>query len=352
MAEGVRPCGMANVRQWLIALSSLAAIFLAAHLNNLRQDDPFLPGGRQKVIDFGDRILLQKSGNLAFDFAANYPGGTNLSKRNYRLVPPLIARVVGLRGLRGVELLAYLTLGACVYFSLSRISQRVAFCGTIATICTSSGACYFNDWGHSNDVMAHAFLALNLVVAMPVLTVVSVMAALFTDERAVLLVPVVAAVSLLRGARRSLWPCVAGCGAYLVARLLLGRIYAPTHYQDVGGWDVVLGNLRLWPMVVWSSLEGAWIMVVGTSVLIYQRAKLAAILLPAYAVAAASLSVCVLDMTRSAAYVILVPVLAVLLMRHYQVSERTIFILCAVAALVSLALPNSLFIAGYIEMWR
>ena len=77
-----------------------------------------------------------------------------------------------------------------------------------------------------------------------------------------------------------------------------------------------------------------------------------AILLVGWAVLGASLSVVVLDMTRSASYQILLPVLCVIILQHHNIKQRTILRLSASAAVVSILCPNSLFIAGYIDEWQ
>lgn len=314
-------------------MSLIACLAICVVLN--QRSDPFTPGGKARVIAFWDAVVMEKSNDLSFDYSAKYPGPSNQAKRNYRIIPPLIAKFTGIENLRAVEFASFCLLAACIYASLVPISRRVAFAGTIASICTASGACYFSDWGHGCDMMAHAFMAVNLVSAAPVVAAITTTLALFTDERAVLMIP-----AFILFGRRDWAPYGIGFAAYLVGRLALSRMYVPTNYADVASADIVISNLRLLPMVIWASLEGGWI------ILIAYRKWLPAI----YCVSIGLASVVVLDMTKSAAYALLVPAICIMAMRD-KFSERTLFFICLAAATISVAIPNSYFISGFLEEW-
>jgi len=298
---------------------------------------------------------MLKADNFAYDYSKAFPPASHPAKLNYRIVPPLIAKMLGIHMLRKAEFLAYLLLCSCLfYFLYNRESWQVAFLTTLAMVCTSSGACYFNDWGHVCDVFAHALIAVSLLSFHPAVVIVVTALAVLTDERAVLLLPVAMGVAaMLRGRQQSLYYAY-GLALYGAIRLILYFAYYnhPTDYRQIGSWDIILANLRMLPTVVWSSLEGGWILVIGTAVLIFRLSKMTAILLVSWAVLGASLSACVLDMTRSASYQIFLPVLCIVLLQHHSIKHRTILSLSASAAVVSIICPNSLFIAGYIDEWQ
>lgn len=327
----------------LLLLSLCLAL---AAVVNLRQEDPLKPGGAAKLRAWCDAVTLQKADNLAYDYAAHYPPGSHQAKMNYRLLPPVVAWLIGVDGLRVVELTSWLMLGACIFIALARASSaRAAFAGTLATLCTSSGAVYFNDLGHCCDVMAQALLAVNLVVMSPWLMAGTATLALFTDERALLILPVLFA---LRGPKA--WPLWASVAVYAAGRLALGHwLYAPTSYADVGCWDYALAELRLLPVVTWGMLEGAWMMLGVTVVALWRRNRALAAAVALYPFAVACLSLTVLDMTRSASYAILVPAAALMLAK---LPERRAFWVCLAGAVVSVTCPNSMFIAGFIETFK
>lgn len=315
-------------------------------------NDPFIPGGKEKVAAFFDSAVMQKANDLGYDYSANYAAGSNLAKRNYRLVPPLIARSIGMAGLRVVEFLAWVTLGACIYLRLARISQRVGALGMIATFCTSSGSVYFVDLGHTGDTIAQALLAVNLLGFYWPLALVTTTAAMFTDERAVLLIIAPLAFAVMANGWRAVIPYCAALAIYAGGRLVLGHfLYAPTNYADVGCMDYALSSIRLLPAVIWGAFEGGWILIIAAAWFVFKINRVGGIALLVYPVGAISLSLAVLDMTRSASYVILFPVIAVAMIARSGIDERKIAWLCAAGALISVVCPNSMFISGFIEQW-
>jgi hypothetical protein len=244
-------------------------------------------------------------------------------------------------GLRVVELLAWLTLGTCIYWSLSNWPPWQAGAATLAVLATSSGAVYFQDTGHCCDVVAQALLALNLVKRSRSLMAVTACLALFTDERAVLVLPLLA---LLTGWR----PYAIGLAVYIVARLALAAwLYGPTDYSDVACLDYALAGLRLLPAVMWGQLEGGWILLGLSVAALWRYRPRLAVALALYPVAVACLSLAALDMTRSASYGMLAPVVA-LKFSGLRVSWPW----WAGAALVSVLCPNSQFITGFLETFK
>ncbi len=328
----------------LLILALVASLFV-----NSQQEDPFLPGIAERVQAMSDRITLQKANDLAFDYAAHYPPGSHTAKLNYRLVPPLLARLVGCDGLRAIEFAAFLTLGACIFWSLARVvPARVACAATLATLCTSSGAVYHNDLGHCCDVLAQALLALCLLWSSPWLLGIAAFLAMFTDERAVLILPLL---GLLHGRRA--WPLLVGVAGYGVCRLALGLfLYGPTNYADVACLDYALAGLRLLPAVIWGCLEGAWLVLAVACAWLWRRDRQAAVLLAAWPVAVCCLSLAVLDLSRSASYGLLTVPVAVLLACRHWLPERRLAWACYVGAALSVLCPNSQFITGFIEMWK
>jgi hypothetical protein len=244
-------------------------------------------------------ILVQVEHPLT---SRQYAAKSHESKLAFRLTVPVVGHVLGLgrTGLLILQGLAGLALLAVAAALLARLTgdRVIAALLTIATASTWAGATAFVDLRGIFDSVALALLAGAAYARRPALVALLVLAACFTDERAVLAAGFIAVFHEAVTRRRALVAATAaGIAAYAAGRLYLA------HVTDLhtGGGGVHVGDF--WNQGIlgaWTGVEGLWLVIaLGAAALLVQRRFLLAAVLAVLCAAVAVAATAVLDTTRS-----------------------------------------------------
>jgi hypothetical protein len=337
-------------RAW-VPLSVLAALLVAC----LFSTPGF--GWRSAVYEryarrnFRPAVELQIERPLS-DMSRAFPAWTNQAKRTFRITAPAVALVTrsGVPGAVLFELLCgYAALHAAALLGERLLGSRSAgFSAALLLASNYFGTAALKDALFWFDSVAYGLLMLSMTASSPALRALAVCAACFTDERALLVLPL----TLWRwgddapglGAFRSEVAATgAGAAAYLVLRIALRAAFGlRTATEGIGHKVLASQHASQLVACLWSPFEGAWLLVaVGCFVLLRQAGPGRRAAAAGLAYFAAYLAACflVVDVTRSMsfAFVGVFPLLAALARRLGQARVRTLLLL---AALVSLAAPN------------
>jgi hypothetical protein len=303
-------------------------------------------------------VVKLKVDNPWFDYTRAFPAESNQAKRNFRITVPILAHATGF-GIKAVPAVRF-TLQAVLIICLLLAAERAcgdrvaALAAALAVAGTYVGtSVWMDDWGWF-DNCAQALMLLALALRRPFWVCAAVVAAAFTDERALIAVPLIALFHAWTGGRRGLVcsPVVA-IPAYLLARLLVGVAFGiATTSAGIATVDMILPNLRVSMLGAWSSLEGGWLLV-AIACLVAVRAgnRRAAIYLLIAAAAPVAASVLVIDFSRSASYAFPATLAALALWAGQSaaggttVDRASLRRWAAIAAALSLLSPN-VFIMG------
>lgn len=241
----------------------------------------------------------------------DHPTASHASKIAFRLTPPLIAGVLGLQRtgyvvLQGISVVA-------LFFFLARAASRVlherhdVVLLLIAIAFMFVGNVWVSDVRGIFDGIAFALMAAALATRSGLLLMV-LMGAFFTDERALIASPLillwhVVAVGPTNSSGRwsAVWPCAGAVVLYLAARWWLST-YVGLRIADIP-FTAVLSSANLWPFGLWTGLEGLWLLVLaGSLALFIQRRYLMLTMFIASMIAVSFAAFCVIDITRSMAY--------------------------------------------------
>ena len=320
---------------------------------------PPLPGGAQAGWrQYWREVVKMKVDDPWFDYTRVFPAESNQAKRNFRIAVPLAAHLTGF-GVAAVPAVRF-TLQAVLLVGLLLAAERAsgdriaALAAALAVAGTYVGtSVWMDEWGWF-DNCAQAFMVLALVARRPALAFAAVLAAAFTDERALIAVPLIALFHAWTGGRRGLaWAPVAAVPAYLLLRLILGLVLRiRTASAGIGTLDMVLPNLRVSALGIWASLEGGWLIVVAAALAAAGCGKgRRALWLIAATIVPIAASILVIDFSRSASYAFPAILAGLALWAGLSgggaavPARARIRRWTAVAALVSLLSPN-IFIMG------
>jgi hypothetical protein len=228
------------------------------------------------------------------------------AKLAFRLVPPLLVHTLHLsvseyyvvQGLLGVATLA----GLAWLFHNVGYTRRDAALIVVGLAFTYMGAVWFVDSQPYFDAIAATVLVTAMCVRHPAVVFVAGSVALWTDERAILALGVVALFHLYRDRRNGALAAAAAFAAYVALRVFLGARYGLSTGKSEIGPSVLVDFWTAMPLAIALALEGLWVLLVvayGTALRARQWTVVAAGVLTAGSLAAA---VMVNDVTRSTVY--------------------------------------------------
>ncbi|MBN9659635.1 MAG: hypothetical protein J0H49_15740 [Acidobacteria bacterium] len=300
---------------------------------------------------------LVKADQPFADMGKLYPPQSHESKLTFRLTVPLAARLLHLR-MAGVlvlsALLGGLLLGLVLHaaFEITR-SRQAALLMSLSVGCSWSGEAAFHELrGGYYDAAALCLLMLALCARPPALVALFTCAAAWTDERALLAAPCVLlfhAIHRANGVRVGLG-VVLGLGAYGLSRLYMAAAGGYQPALDGIGFRLFAQQLNVLPLSLWSGLGGCWFPVLGGSIVLFLRKRYALGLFFAAFVSALSLGAfCVIDTTRSMAY-LLPAVFAGLAILQQTESPKRLPRLVAATAVLSFFVPP-FYLEGGSGVW-
>jgi hypothetical protein len=346
----------ASRRRWLLIGTLLCA--LLPPLFSWPELPP-MPGNANAMWrEYWRQVVKLKVDNPWFDYTRAFPVESNQAKRNFRMTVPILAHAsgFGVAAVPAVRFAFQVLLLVCLLLAAERAcGDRVAaLAAALAVAGTYVGtSVWMDDWGWF-DNCAQGLMLLALVVRRPFWTCAAVVVAAFTDERALVAVPLIVLFHFWTGSRRpAVWAPVVAIPFYLLTRLLVGIAFRiATASAGIATADMILPNLRVSMLGAWSSLEGGWLLVcVACLAAIRAGNKLWAAFLAVAAVVPVAASVIVIDFSRSASYAFPATLAALALWaaqldgRGIAVDRASLRRWTALAAAVSLLSPN-IFIMG------
>ncbi|MBS1772601.1 MAG: hypothetical protein JST82_07065 [Bacteroidetes bacterium] len=269
---------------------------------------------------------------------SNYHEGTHAAKLTFRMVLPAIVHFLHL-SITGVLILLGIA-GILNFYLVVRIAnnilhdKREAFIIGLCTAFIYTGRCSFTELrGTMFDGLAMFFLLCALNTRINLLLSLFIFFAAWTDERALvasLLLWVFYVVKndhkrmgLRLFTSQALWIYVAWI-AYAACRYFLSYYYGMYPDNKGVGLSVLLNQINNIPLGVWSALEGLWILVLWSMILLY-RDKRYFELLKYVGVCALILVIglSVVDITRSVMYIF--PAVFVALLTIHKYADKTTF---------------------------
>jgi hypothetical protein len=216
---------------------------------------------------FWNDVLKLKVDDPGYDYTRDFAPESNPAKRNFRITVPLMAHASGL-GMRAVPFIRFALQGVLLVGLLLAAERAcgdrlAALCAALAVAGTYVGTSVWMDEWRWLDNCAQAFMVLALVARRPAWAVAALLAAAFTDERALIAAPLIALFHAWTGGRRGLaWAPVAAVPIYLGMRLFLSlALHLHNAAAGIGTADMILPNLRVSPLGAWGALKGGWLLV-------------------------------------------------------------------------------------------
>jgi hypothetical protein len=303
-------------------------------------------------------VVKLKVDNPWFDYTRAFPAESNQAKRNFRITVPILAHATGF-GIAAVPVVRF-TLQAVLIVCLLLTAERAcgdrvaALAAALAVAGTYVGtSVWMDDWGWF-DNCAQALMLLALALRRPFWVCAAAVAAAFTDERALIAVPLIALFHAWTGGRRGLvWAPLAAIPCYLLVRILMGAAFRiATTSAGIATADMIVPNLKVSMLGAWSSLEGGWLLVAIACLAALRAGNARGVLFLAVAsLVPVAASVAVIDFSRSASYAFPATLAALALWASQfprggvAVDRATLRRWTAIAAAVSLLSPN-VFIMG------
>jgi hypothetical protein len=284
------------------------------------------------------------------DLARLYPERSNAAKRTFRLTAPGVAIATG-SGVAG----AFVFGGVCAYAVLHFATQlghsllgRRSYAWLLTLLLSASyfGSAAMKDLIGWFDSVAFAYLFAAMLARAPAWRALALLAAFFTDERAILVSPFLLGVPLPESGRLSARARAAelslALAAYAALRLALSSAFGLSLATlGVGSANLSLHSQRYLPGL-WSAFEGGWLVfAAGLLVLLRSGGRTALVTAAAGLYLALYLGSCflVIDATRSLGYAyVALPALLAALRGRMAVAGQVR--LLALAAAISLLVPN------------
>jgi hypothetical protein len=222
--------------------------------------------------------MLFQADNLPCDMGRLFPSGSHESKLTFRLIVPVIARLLHLRktgllilyGIAGIALL-YMALSLSEKIAASR---RVAFFVSLAIACVWPGETSFHElYGGVYDGIALCFLLLALSTESALLAGACVFLAGWTEERALIAAGFLLLFWLSAGSRSWKKPIavLVAWTAYIGTRLILAHSYSLSAATGNIGLQVLQTHIALIPVGVWTGLGGAWVIIVFGLITLFRQ---------------------------------------------------------------------------------
>lgn len=277
----------------------------------------------------------------------HYPDGDHMAKTQFRLTIPVIAWATGIRSKAGIfaiqEAFGLLFLILTCLFTFRITGDKV-----IAAITTLSfgflyaGKAAFADTQGFTDSFAFCFLLIALYTRSIPLMIISLLAAYFTDERAIVSSLILAVFFLTEylniNNSKLVWKAVfksklfyilISWTACFIIRYYLHKAYGL--YTPSSGASVI--NLNIWGYVFWEGLKGFWLIVLGAVAYLAGTRRWFILLLTIGSMVIMLLvTTMVADVTRSVAYIFPVIFLAL----YFLQKGATLFQIRKLVLLVSI----------------
>lgn len=240
--------------------------------------------------------------------------GSHEEKLAFRLVPPLLVHFAHLsagsyslvQGVLGVATLS----GLAWLFHHLGYSRRVSFALVFALAFTYMGSVWFVDTQPYFDAIAVSALVLAMGVTSPLIVVMGASVALWTDERSILALAVVALFHLRRRERGAVAAVGFAFAGYVALRAYLGHHYGLSTGKSEIGPSVFIKYWATMPVALLLSLEGLWGVIVVGLIRPMRDKDWVAWATAGCAAGSAIIAVMVDDVTRSTVYLLPAVVMA------------------------------------------
>ena len=290
-----------------------------------------------------------KADNPMLDTGPMFRPRSHNSKLTFRLTVPVVAHVLHLR--RTGVLIGTAFVGILLLYTVLKIAESVtgdrgmAFLVCLAIACVWPGLAAFHDLrGGYYDAVALCLLLLSMAAEWPALAGICAFLAAWTDERALIALPLVLLFGATNARARVAAIAIAGAG-YAVTRAALAFLYGWTTNTAGAGFGVFRHQASMIPLGIWTGLGGCWILVFASIYVLLRNKQFLTLALFALALAlvlaAASM---VFDLTRSAAYCLPAVFVALAILQRHR-PPRLVSRLVFIAAALSLLLPT-LYLEG------
>lgn len=348
---------LAERRHWLLA-GTIAALLVSLMITFPRVS--FFTGKDPQIVNFWPYIEEQARHPLSNDLSFYAVSPTlHQNKLAFRLTLPILARVFHL-GQTGLIVLQFV-LGVLLLIAVGKImyelyGDRIVAIATVFGVSSLyAGKAAFLELGGVGDAVAFAFLTFAAALRTPPLIFGAVLAAAFSDERAVIAAPLVAlywAVKDADGPKRIAWftPRPLAVGGALLSygslRLYLGYRYGlraePAPLSMIIG--ILTSNLAVMQWEIPRALAGLWVWVIAAAVLLWRSGSRLVTLLAALNAGAVVALAMLVDFQRSAAYLLPLLFVAWAALARLNLSTRNARDIAIVSFVVSLLIPvNSYF---------
>lgn len=279
----------------------------------------------------------------------NYDPGSHAAKKTFRLTVPLIAKVLHL-GNYSVFLLQFIASILLLFFTISlvekitsdSISGLIASIGLVFIYAGHAGFTDINTWF---DEFAYLFLLLAMFYEKPLLIFLFIQLACWTDERAIissLLIflwwklkeeGILNFKDFFKVKFNSLSVLIA-LVFYVIERLSLSAITnLHTPLSNVG-LKPLLDDVDFMGMAIWTSLEGFWILVIVSLILLWKEKKVALFTTAISLLTILALgSFSVFDKTRSGSYMFPIIFISIYILKNYFSLKDVRIILLIVASI-------------------
>lgn len=311
------------------------------------------------------KAVMMKADNLTYNLLNDFGPTSNASRVNFRLLMPALARVTGMgpagllvvQGIAGVLLL--FLVAALAYRETS--SRTVAALVTLMTGSTFAGTTSFVEHRGVFDGVSICLMLGCMYFSNPALIALFLFAAGWNDERALLAAPLIVVYRLVQGRDGRAFhfasffssPLIGlylGGALHLVSRWYYLTQYAIPHRFDGNGIRVLLNQINMIPMGLWTAFEGGWLLLPLALLILYrQRQYVVAILFVLALSGLLLVSLSVVDVSRTTAYCLPAVFVCLALLSRTE-SPDTVWRLCCVACLISLLWP-AYYVGGKSSIW-
>jgi hypothetical protein len=341
---------IATGRWWMVRAVGLA-ILLSLFISFPRVS--FFLGNDPQIVSNWRIIQSQARDPLSMSADQLASQASHASKIAFRLTVPMIVRVLHIDW-RGALALQF-CLGVALLFLAGKIAldlfgDRIVAVATIFGVSAIyAGKAAFLQLGGMCDAFAYFFLTVAIAFRNPPLIVIAVLAASFTDERAMVIAPLVLVYWAVRSQKaggpnwftaQSIAVVVALVAAVVIRLvLMLGYgLHIPVGTGKDAGFDVLLQTLPRFQYEFPHALAGLWLWPLFACILLVRaRWWVTLVLMIGGTAALTAVSFLVLDVDRSLAYSlpVLFVAMAVAAVRHMAPGDaRSIAILGLILSLL------------------
>ena len=161
----------------------------------------------------------------------------------------------------------------------------MAFLVCLAIACVWPGLAAFHDLrGGYYDAVALCLLLLSMAAESPALVGICAFLAAWTDERALIALPLVLLFRATNARARVAAIAIAGAG-YAVTRVALAFLYGWTTNTAGAGFGVFRHQASMLPVGIWTGLGGCWILVIASMYVLLRKKQFFTLALFALALA-------------------------------------------------------------------